>query len=98
MPSISLYEPVVGPAYYEYSLSCNKSHYHDHPKHASIICDIIAEGQRDDGNRKCGQYIMNEYSGESIRVWDLTSSCRFRLTHLGMFSCNGRRNQVCFSI
>ncbi|CAF4657518.1 unnamed protein product, partial [Rotaria sp. Silwood2] len=61
MPIKPLEKAIIGPQYCDYQLSCKKGGYDGHPKHTRIICDTTAEGQRDDGNRPCGQYIMDEY-------------------------------------
>ncbi|CAF4039808.1 unnamed protein product, partial [Rotaria sp. Silwood1] len=61
MPHESLQQPIKGPQYCEYPLSCRKDRFPDHSKHATIVCDVITITQRDDGNYECGQYIMDEY-------------------------------------
>ncbi|CAF5003168.1 unnamed protein product, partial [Rotaria sp. Silwood1] len=61
LPHESLQQPIKGPQYCEYPLSCRKDRFPDHSKHATIVCDVITITQRDDGNYECGQYIMDEY-------------------------------------
>ncbi|CAF3580399.1 unnamed protein product [Rotaria sp. Silwood1] len=57
-----LHEPIIAPDYCGNRLTCkNKNYYPDHARHANIICKAIAKGQRNDGDRECGQYLMNEY-------------------------------------
>lgn len=59
LPPISLHEPVTAGRYCENQLTCKKA-FSDHPKHSTILCKAVAKGQRDDGNRQCGQFLIEE--------------------------------------
>ncbi len=74
MPHESKQQPITAPQYCEYPLSCRKRQYHDHPKHAKIVCNATTMRQRDDGNRECGQYIIDEYV---VMQWPIKPSMLF---------------------